>query len=110
MPAPPVPPPISSTTSPTPCWCCGAGAASVSSAGPRRAEPPPRPGPGPGALGVGECLEHLNIVGGYFLPIIGARLRRAQERGSRPAPTVKHGLIGARLVAGLRIPPPRNPA
>ncbi|AMJ66926.1 DinB family protein [Hymenobacter sp. PAMC 26628] len=68
-----------------------------------------RPGPGPGPWSVGECLEHLNIVGGYFLPTIGARLRRAQERGSQPAPIVKHGLIGARLVASLRIPAAEKP-
>ena len=68
-----------------------------------------RPGPGPGPWSVGECLEHLNIVGGYFLPIIGARLRRAQERGSQPAPTVKPGLLGARLVAGLRVPVAEKP-
>ncbi len=68
-----------------------------------------RPGPGPGPWSVGECLEHLNIVGGHFLPTISARLRRAQERGSQPAPTVKHGLIGARLVAGLRVPATEKP-
>ncbi len=68
-----------------------------------------RPGPGPGPWSVGECLEHLNIVGGYFLPTISARVRRAQERGSQPAPTVKHGLIGARLVAGLRVPAAEKP-
>ena len=63
-----------------------------------------RPGPGPGPWSVGECLEHLNIVGGYFLPLIGARLRRAQERKSLPAPFVRHGWLGARLVADLRLP------
>lgn len=68
-----------------------------------------RPGPGPGPWSVGECLEHLNIVGGYFLPTIGARLRRALERGSQPAPTVKHGLVGARLVADLRVPAAEKP-
>jgi hypothetical protein len=68
-----------------------------------------RPGPGPGVWSVGECLEHLNIVGGYFLPTIGARLRRAQERGSQPAPTVKHGFVGARLVADLRVPATEKP-
>ena len=68
-----------------------------------------RPGPGPGPWSVGECLEHLNIVGGYFLPTIGARLRRAQERGSPPAPTVKHGVVGARLVANLRVPAAEKP-
>lgn len=68
-----------------------------------------RPGPGPGPWSVGECLEHLNIVGGYFLPTIAARLRRAQERGSPPAPFVKHGFVGARLVAGLRGPAAAKP-
>ncbi len=63
-----------------------------------------RPGPGPGPWSVGECLEHLNIMGGYFLPLIAARLRRAQERGSVPAPFVKHGCVGARLVASERVP------
>ena len=63
-----------------------------------------RPGPGPGPWSVGECLEHLNIVGGYFLPIVAARLRRAQEKGTRPAPFVKHGFVGARMVEDMRIP------
>ncbi|MFD1469948.1 DinB family protein [Hymenobacter caeli] len=68
-----------------------------------------RPGPGPGPWSVGECLEHLNIVGGYFLPVVAARLRRAQERGSTPAPFVKHGWLGARLVADLRVPAAAKP-
>ena len=60
--------------------------------------------PSPSRWSVGQCLEHLNIVGGHYLPEIRTRLARAQERGTQPAPTVRRGLIGPRLVAAMRLP------
>ncbi|GGE96044.1 DinB family protein [Hymenobacter cavernae] len=58
--------------------------------------------PSPGKWSVGQCLEHLNIVGGHYLPSIALRLRRAKDRGSRPAEMVKFGPIGRRLVESMR--------
>ena len=60
--------------------------------------------PSPSRWSAGQCLEHLNIVGGHYLPEIRARLGRAQARGSQPAASVKHGFVGARLVARMRAP------
>ncbi|QDA60904.1 DinB family protein [Hymenobacter jejuensis] len=60
--------------------------------------------PGPGKWSVGQCLEHLNIIGGHYLPVMTRRLKQAQERGSRPSETVKHGIIGPRLTAAMRTP------
>ena len=60
--------------------------------------------PSPSRWSAGQCLEHLNIVGGHYLPEMRARLARAQAAGSRPAGSVKHGLVGARLVAAMRAP------
>lgn len=60
--------------------------------------------PSPSRWSVGQCLEHLNIVGGHYLPEIRARLGRAQARGTQPMPTVRRGFIGARLVADMRAP------
>lgn len=60
--------------------------------------------PSPSRWSVGQCLEHLNIVGGHYLPEMRARLARAQARGTKPAATVRHGLMGPRLVAAMRAP------
>lgn len=61
--------------------------------------------PGPGKWSVGECLEHLNIVGGLYLPTITRKIHQAQERGSTPAETVKHGFIGRKMTEAMRTPP-----
>ncbi|OUJ75379.1 DinB family protein [Hymenobacter crusticola] len=58
--------------------------------------------PSPGKWSVGQCLEHLNIVGGHYLPSIALRLRRAKDRGTRPTETVKFGPIGRKLVESMR--------
>ncbi len=60
--------------------------------------------PSPSRWSAGQCLEHLNIVGGYYLPSIAARIARAQNRGSKPAAVAKQGFIGRRLVEGMRTP------
>ena len=54
--------------------------------------------PGTERWSVGQCFEHLNIMGGYYLPEIGARLRQAQAAGSQPVTTIKHGYFGKRKV------------
>ena len=60
--------------------------------------------PSPSRWSAGQCLEHLNIVGGYYLPSIATRIARAQKRGSKPAAIAKQGFIGRRLVEGMRTP------
>lgn len=60
--------------------------------------------PSPSRWSAGQCLEHLNIVGGYYLPSIAARIARAQNRGSKPAAIAKQGFIGRRLVESMRTP------
>ena len=65
--------------------------------------------PGVGRWTVGQCLEHLNIVGGHYLPEIRKRLKRAQGQGSRPAATAKSGFLGRRLVAAMRRPAAEKP-
>ncbi|HEX8330274.1 MAG TPA: DinB family protein [Hymenobacter sp.] len=60
--------------------------------------------PSPSRWSAGQCLEHLNIVGGYYLPSIAARIAKAQARGSKPASTAKHGYIGRRLIEAMRTP------
>ena len=60
--------------------------------------------PGPSRWSVGQCLEHLNIVGGYYLPSIAARIKRAQARGSSPASVAKQGYVGRRFIAAMRAP------
>ena len=59
---------------------------------------------GPSRWSAGQCLEHLNIVGGYYLPSIAARIKRAQARGSKPAATAKQGFLGRRFVEAMRTP------
>ena len=60
--------------------------------------------PGPSHWSAGQCLEHLNIVGGYYLPSIAARIKRAQAKGTKPAATVKQGYFGQRFVEAMRTP------
>ena len=66
-------------------------------------------GPAPGKWSVGQCLEHLNIIGGLYLPVMNQRLRRAQERGTQPAELVKHGYFGKRLTAAMQMPAREKP-
>lgn len=60
--------------------------------------------PSPDTWSVGQCLEHLTIVGGHHLPIVVRKIKAASERGSQPADTVKSGFIGGRLVEAMRKP------
>jgi hypothetical protein len=60
--------------------------------------------PSPSRWSAGQCLEHLNIVGGYYLPSIAARIKKAQERGSKPAPVAKSGYFGRKLIEAMRTP------
>lgn len=59
---------------------------------------------GPSRWSAGQCLEHLNIVGGYYLPSMAARIKRAQNRGTKPAPTAKQGFVGRRMIEAMRTP------
>ncbi|SNR42898.1 MULTISPECIES: DinB family protein [Hymenobacter] len=66
-------------------------------------------GPGPGKWSVGQCLEHLNIVGGLYLPTISRKIKAAQQRGSTPAETVVHGYIGKKMTDAMRVPASEKP-
>ncbi len=46
-----------------------------------------------------QCLEHLNIVGGYYLPSVKARLRLAQAKGSTAGAQVRSGWLGRYFTA-----------
>ncbi|QIX60915.1 DinB family protein [Hymenobacter sp. BT18] len=65
--------------------------------------------PGPGKWSVGQCLEHLNIMGGHYLPDMMRRVRLARQQGSRPAELVKHGYFGRKLVDAMRTPASEKP-
>ncbi len=60
--------------------------------------------PSPSRWSAGQCLEHLNIVGGYYLPSIARRIAKAQARGSKPTATVRQGFFGRRFVNAMRQP------
>jgi hypothetical protein len=60
--------------------------------------------PSPSRWSAGQCLEHLNIVGGYYLPSIAARIKKAQEQGSKPATVAKQGYFGRRMIEAMRTP------
>ena len=65
--------------------------------------------PGSGRWSAGQCLEHLNIVGGHYLPTIAARIKRAQARGSKPAAEAKQGYFGRRFIEDMRRPAGAKP-
>jgi hypothetical protein len=50
----------------------------------------------------GQCLEHLNIVAGYFLPNLRHRLRLAQAKGSTASRKVRSGWLGRHLTTTTR--------
>lgn len=50
----------------------------------------------------GQCLEHLNIVAGYFLPNLRLRLRLAQAKGSTASKRVRSGWLGRYLTTTTR--------
>jgi len=60
--------------------------------------------PAPSKWSVGQCLEHLNIIGGYYLPALTHKIQQAQSRHSTPAATVKRGVVGRRLTDAMRSP------
>lgn len=66
-------------------------------------------GPGPGKWSVGQCLEHLNIVGGLYLPVISRKIKAARERGSTPADVVAHGYFGQKMTEAMRVPATEKP-
>jgi hypothetical protein len=58
--------------------------------------------PGIGKWSAGQCLEHLNIISGHYLPAIKAQLQQAIAKGSTPRPQVRSGWIGRRLTESAR--------
>jgi hypothetical protein len=46
-----------------------------------------------------QCLEHLNILGGYYLPSLKSRLRLAQAKGSAAGAQVRSGWLGRYFTA-----------
>lgn len=58
--------------------------------------------PGIEKWSVGQCLEHLNIISGYYLPSIKAQLQLARARGSTARPRVRSGWLGRRFTESAR--------
>ncbi|MCB2407263.1 DinB family protein [Hymenobacter lucidus] len=65
--------------------------------------------PSPDKWSVGQCLEHLNIVGGHVLPVMVRKLRQAQDSGTRPAEIVKSGFIGRKMIDAMQVPASEKP-
>jgi hypothetical protein len=58
--------------------------------------------PGYDKWSVGQCLDHLNILSGYYLPVVKARLKQAQARGSAAGANVRSGWLGRRFTHAIR--------
>jgi len=58
--------------------------------------------PGYDKWSVGQCLEHLNILSGYYLPLVKASLKTAQARGSAARQSVRSGWLGRRFTSAAR--------
>jgi hypothetical protein len=58
--------------------------------------------PGYDKWSVGQCLEHLNILSGYYLPLVRASLKSAQARGSAAGQSVRSGWLGRRFTSAAR--------
>jgi hypothetical protein len=59
--------------------------------------------PGYDKWSVGQCLEHLNILSGYYLPLVKDRLKAAQAKGSSAGQKVRSGWLGRRLTSAARL-------
>lgn len=55
---------------------------------------------------VGQCLEHLNAVARFYLPLIDEAIARAVRRGTYGTGPFRYGRIWSWLVS-LTAPPPR---
>lgn len=55
--------------------------------------------PGYDKWSAAQCLEHLNLVGGYYLPHLKNRLRLAQASGSTAGAQVRSGWLGRYFTA-----------
>jgi hypothetical protein len=58
--------------------------------------------PGYDKWSVGQCLEHLNILSGYYLPLVKASLTAAKARGSSARQSVSSGWLGRRFTSAAR--------
>jgi hypothetical protein len=58
--------------------------------------------PGYNKWSVGQCLEHLNILSGYYLPSVKARLKLAKAKGSTAGAKVSSGWLGRRFTNAIR--------
>jgi hypothetical protein len=58
--------------------------------------------PGYDKWSVGQCLEHLNILSGYYLPLVKGRLKAAQASGSAARQKVRSGWLGRRFTSAAR--------
>ncbi len=55
---------------------------------------------------VGECIAHLNVAGGLYLPIVDKAIRSGREKGFKSAGPYNHSFIG-NLFVKLAEPPPK---
>jgi hypothetical protein len=58
--------------------------------------------PGYDKWSVGQCLEHLNILSGYYLPLVKTSLKAAQARGLAARQSVRSGWLGRRFTSAAR--------
>ena len=58
--------------------------------------------PGYDKWSVGQCLEHLNIISGYYLPTVRTSLKLAQARGLAARERVRSGWLGRRFTHAIR--------
>ena len=49
-----------------------------------------------------QCLEHLNIVAGYYLPVLKSHLRLAKAKGSAAGRQVRSGWLGRYFTKTLK--------
>ena len=54
------------------------------------------------AWSAAQCLEHLNIVAGYYLPLVKSHLRLAKAKGSEAGNKVRSGWLGRYFTSTLR--------
>jgi len=63
--------------------------------------------PDPRRWSIGQHLDHLNIVGRLYLPVLREAIRHGRARGLESAGPYRHGWLGGYFVR-LAEPPPRR--
>lgn len=60
--------------------------------------------PEPGRWSVGDCMNHLNTVGNFYIPLLGEAIARGRTSGVTGSSPFRHGWLGNWFVGTMEPP------